>query len=618
MSRKRRRIITDEGNNEPELDSLSSLPQSPLVPELEEELEADEETELRLITRTPTHNNINVEQQRTSTTYWDSSEAKQLFCPFGNESTLNGINNQIEALKTANNSSSGYITMILNHVNVRDDDISQHQVWAIQQKCQYIALALQLARENMNRWTWQQCCSVGVKRLAKQGLTLTTHARVVTKWYRHFRKHQKFVLPGNSAKDNLPPFLHANPDVCMRIKKYAKENLETLSIEMLSEYIHNKALPMLVHSTFSGCDEGEKDDELSVSAAAVIHDLDSEEYQSKLRRILVPHGLTCVGPSTVYRWMIRLGFRYAARKKGYYVDGHEKPATVQYRWDFCKRYLTYEQRMHRWTQVTLAEAVVLEENGDVAKGSGYKRGNIVEYHVDTVNPNKLKETAFGGDLSIQFPIGAKPLIIFGHDECIFKQFTMAGKQWYGPNKETYIVPKDDGMGIMISAFQSREFGFGMHMTAHDLQQVNEFRRGSKYIDEQAAHDTRKTPFKLELTTTPFVREFEYGANSEGYWTYQHMVLQLEDFVDVIKVLYSQYQFLFLFDHSCGHDRQKEDGLNVERMTKLFGGAQKRLRSTVIKQAQGYLGPYAPTLEPGNTQTMVFNAEDVGPFWMNQT
>jgi hypothetical protein len=42
-----------------------------------------------------------------------------------------------------------------------------------------------------------------------------------------------------------------------------------------------------------------------------------------------------------------------------------------------------------------------------------------------------------------------------------------------------------------------------------------------------------------------------------------MVLQLEDCIDVLKVLYPQFDFLFLFDHSCGHDRQKEDGLNVE-------------------------------------------------------
>ncbi len=83
--------------------------------------------------------------------------------------------------------------------------------------------------------------------------------------------------------------------------------------------------------------------------------------------------------------------------------------------------------MHRWIQVTSSEATVLEGNGDASMGSGYKEGNIVEYHVDAVNPETLKETSFGGGLSIRFPIGAKLLIFFGHDECIFKQFTIQGK-----------------------------------------------------------------------------------------------------------------------------------------------------------------------------------------------
>ncbi|KAI2490891.1 hypothetical protein MHU86_23687 [Fragilaria crotonensis] len=96
-----------------------------------------------------------------------------------------------------------------------------------------------------------------------------------------------------------------------------------------------------------------------------------------------------------------------------------------------------------------------------------------------------------------------------------------------------------------------------------------------------------------------------------------MVLQLEDCVDVLNVKYPQeYDFLFLFDHSCGHDRQREDGLNVEKMSKTYGGrAQRKMRETMIKQSQGYLGPHSPKLQVGDTQSMVFNAMDSGPFWM---
>jgi len=60
-----------------------------------------------------------------------------------------------------------------------------------------------------------------------------------------------------------------------------------------------------------------------------------------------------------------------------------------------------------------------------------------------------------------------------------------------------------------------------------------------------------------------------------------------------------FDYLILFDHSCGHDRQCEDGLNVAKMSKSFGGKQCSLCNTEIKQEQGYLGPYPQQLNVGN-------------------
>ena len=103
-----------------------------------------------------------------------------------------------------------------------------------------------------------------------------------------------------------------------------------------------------------------------------------------------------------------------------------------------------------------------------------------------------------------------------------------------------------------------------------------------------------------------MRFFEYGADQDGYWNYQHMVLQLEDCVDVITNLYPQYDFVFLFDHSSGHDKQREDGLNIKKMTKGFGGAQRKMRDTAIKQEKGFLGTYPRKLNPGDIQSMFLN------------
>jgi len=123
----------------------------------------------------------------------------------------------------------------------------------------------------------------------------------------------------------------------------------------------------------------------------------------------------------------------------------------------------------------------------------------------------------------------------------------------------------------------------------------------------------KHPLKQNL----FIFEFEYGVAGEGYWSYQHMVLQLEDCVDVLKILYPHFDFLFLFDHSCGHDKQREDGLIVENMSKRYGGQQAMLCTSTIKQQHGYLGPYSHTLKCGDEQSMIFKQQDVGPFWMSE-
>ena len=41
-----------------------------------------------------------------------------------------------------------------------------------------------------------------------------------------------------------------------------------------------------------------------------------------------------------------------------------------------------------------------------------------------------------------------------------------------------------------------------------------------------------------------------------------------------------------------------------------------MRETQIKQEKGYLGPYQRILQPGDTQKMIFEGNDVGPFWMS--
>jgi hypothetical protein len=93
-----------------------------------------------------------------------------------------------------------------------------------------------------------------------------------------------------------------------------------LSAEILCNYLHTIALPALLLQRR----EQLADENFDMT------DLLCENRHTKLTL------------ETVYHWLDHLGFKYEARKKGYYVDNHEKPETVAYRRHFVKCYLKFE------------------------------------------------------------------------------------------------------------------------------------------------------------------------------------------------------------------------------------------------------------------------------------
>ena len=81
----------------------------------------------------------------------------------------------------------------------------------------------------------------------------------------------------------------------------------------------------------------------------------------------------------------------------------------------------------------------------------------------------------------------------------------------------------------------------------------------------------------------FVGMFEYGNsnNKQGYWIYEHLVLQMEDCLDWLNFLYTYFDLVFLFENMCGHDRAREGILKTSIMRKYFGGKQQNMRDKVI-------------------------------------
>jgi hypothetical protein len=518
----------------------------------------------------------------------------------------------------------------------RDNVCTKAEVFEIRQRATFLCLAYQLALANMNEWTWHRCCKVACQTLNSLGMHQATFYKTVAQWNMVFRKLECFPHPNpyvQCGKRPLPRLLEIIPDAKDEIVAFGVKNLATLTIEGLYDFIVSTVIPRLAS-------EWQKDEEVVEAAdntslfstesdSTAPHQASTTDNQEVLNTLFLrAHRLETMSFSTAWRWMRLLGFRYDARRKSFYVDGHERDDVVANRIRFCKNYLTeLEPYCNRWIQVSISEAMTVKDL-DIGLGHSYFDiiGNEqrVEFHIDYWNRIRGSAAAFTRRLedvnpttSIRVSSKARPIMIVGQDESVFAQNLLGAKTWIGPKGQRPLLPKSEGDGCMLSAFVSREFGFDRLLTNDELAKINAARRASTatYTDTQAAMEILGTINKPVLTESPFVKYLFIGVNNEGYWNSYHMSLQFEDVVDCLQVLYPNYDLVFIFAHSQGHARQREHALSAQQMSKSYGGAQPRMRDTTIMADEGFLGPHLPSLGVADTQSLVFQAADVGPWYL---
>ena len=414
---------------------------------------------------------------------------------------------------------------------------------------------------------------------------------------------------------------------------YCIENLADLTVELARNELILSLIPSAATRTSNTIAADEESDKELQSSPLVEYEEQQQGGNKKptIRDCLLQVYIECpISLSTTLRWLRRICFSYDTRKKSFFVDGHERPNVVFRRNEFCTLYLTkLEPRTHRWIQVTAETVENWKRDNKVSEhdNRGYNyvsvdNKNMIEFHVDDLDllheyaATTLGFGSFGGNLSVRKPQGVKPLMIFGQDESVYSQFLLGNRQMVGPEGQRTLLPKTDGLSLMISAFQSRETGFGVQISRVQLEEINEARRGKTYVDVDAAVAIHGQASKQDLKQSPFVVYFELGANNEGYWTYNHMAIQFEDCVDCLKIIFPQFDFAFLFDHSQGHAKKLANGLDAYSMNRGFGGVQPRMRESIINAEDGYLGMNERTVNVGDTQSFVFRPGDAGPFWMN--
>jgi hypothetical protein len=532
-----------------------------------------------------TKTNDNTSTSSSMNIYWESKNARDLFCPNEEEMTILAVHRLITTTEEM-------------------ADISRDTVNSI--KYMLLRRAYVFALELMSKCTWKKCCIKALQSFHLSGFKIIKDAQTIMKWHRHFRVNGT-LLPDRSkqTKEVEPKLFSVYPEAKAAVNRYFSKNLESVNVDQFRSYLLDEVLPKIILDT----------------------NLNTNEPPLDLAELLSSIGLRTLGLATAYKYLRHLGYIYSQSKKCYYNDGHEKPEQISYRRTFIVEYFASELLCYVWIQITEEAAKMLEskrDNNALLKDIGYTYMNddgvqMREYHVDCHASFQLLITnsnqPYGGNLSVRRDPIKRPCICIGEDESSFSQYTFASKSWKGPNGEEKLKPKGEGETIMVAAFCSRTFGLGRKLSSEELFLINKYRDEYRpsYLASSEAVEINGTTTKTQIVNnSPFLRYFEVGAEKEGFWNYMHMALMTEDLVDCLQVIYPNHDLLIYFDQSSGHCRKRVDGLNVVGMNADWGGVQKIMRDTVI--VEGCLGPFHSTLAIGEVQRLVFVASDLGPYY----
>jgi hypothetical protein len=237
-----------------------------------------------------------------SNIYWDSADAKNLFNASDNETSLHRLDDLVEVLEHVNQLQSvGYKSIVAGHD--ADDSLSEHKKTEIRNKALYLAYAYREARNEMPFKTWGDCCQDTIISLANVGITYIKTSKVLERWNIEFRDNKMFY-PKSRSKHDLPPLLDAFPIIVTIMKEYGRANLADLTIEMMHSYLHDTVIKSLVLE--------EHEDKKAKQSG--------KEYEVEAKRFMANYGLTCICNETVYRWMLRIGFKHETRRKGYFGE----------------------------------------------------------------------------------------------------------------------------------------------------------------------------------------------------------------------------------------------------------------------------------------------------------
>lgn len=227
-------------------------------------------------------------------------------------------------------------------------------------------------------------------------------------WRRASELASKAQGRGTSYARNIRTWIHAYLDN----KTLPKDNYGTTNTSLLADEDFSQSIQLYLL---------ERSKEGYITAKDVVDFVATEEMQEKIRKLKGDGAKTTISLRTAHRWLGVLNWRYGKKKRGMYIDGHEREDVVEYRRAFIKRWKEeYEPRM-----------VLYGDDGKVLK----------------------TPKGFPVPQGVRFR-----LILVTHDESTFYENDRRKTLWQHTTHAPTPERKGEGESLMISDFLTPEWG----------------------------------------------------------------------------------------------------------------------------------------------------------------
>ena len=153
----------------------------------------------------------------------------------------------------------------------------------------------------MNEKTWQECCQICIQSLADNGTQYCKDTLSIMKWNREFRTKDSFGTPF-SKEVREPKLFQFFPEAKTAIIKFCSDGVKNGSLS--SESLRNEIIIVIAPNCYKQLiDDAGYDARLMPSFPELLYNVD----------------LTTICISTVWRWMIVLGYQYDENETFYYM-----------------------------------------------------------------------------------------------------------------------------------------------------------------------------------------------------------------------------------------------------------------------------------------------------------